>query len=492
MGIEIIGKLTQKNNGDFKLVDLENVDYDGTGKSAKQELEKKIEEAKNSSTPYDDTQIKTDINTIKTDLGTETLNTTAKDIKGAVNEVAAQYKDIANTKADKNSIFTMANMGQDIKEAMTGGSVAVVAKNAILEENIVDGEVTPRKTNFVKQINLFDKDKSTKNKQLTYPDDVLKASETFSTSDFIEVASLGKYTLNIANYDTVFLYDSSKALFDKISLKGWEIKPNTITIPENAKYVKLCYLNQYEDKIMFVEGEVLPDEYYSAKNIAIDGLILKDINQNENLANKNLKGTYLFFGDSICFGAGSAGGYAKKIGENNPNMTCINRGVSGATVAKRTTRNDSVLEQVENSNDSPDYIILEGGVNDAWSSDVELGTYNVNSYKTDNLDVNTYSGALETLFNNVQNKWHDVPIFFIIPHNMDIANTKAYMDRAEELCQKWSIILIDLRKLSGLNTYNDYVKTTYTNTGDGVHPNALGYEKYYVKPIANILSQYKY
>ena len=96
MGIEIIGKLTQKNNGDFKLVDLENVDYDGTGKSAKQELEKKIEEAKNSSTPYDDTGIKTDINTIKTDLGTEELTTTAKNVKGAVNEVAAQYKDIAN------------------------------------------------------------------------------------------------------------------------------------------------------------------------------------------------------------------------------------------------------------------------------------------------------------------------------------------------------------------------------------------------------------
>ena len=103
MGIEIIGKLTQKNNGDFKLVDLENVDYDGTGKSAKQELEKKIEDAKNSSTPYDDTAIKTDINNIKTDLGTEELTTTAKDVKGAVNEVAAQYKDIANNKADKTT-----------------------------------------------------------------------------------------------------------------------------------------------------------------------------------------------------------------------------------------------------------------------------------------------------------------------------------------------------------------------------------------------------
>ena len=50
-------------------------------------------------TPYDDTQIKTDINTIKTDLGSDELTTTAKDVKGAVNEVAAQYKEIANLKS---------------------------------------------------------------------------------------------------------------------------------------------------------------------------------------------------------------------------------------------------------------------------------------------------------------------------------------------------------------------------------------------------------
>lgn len=47
-------------------------------------------------TSYDDTEVKTDINNIKTDLGTEELTTTAKDVKGAVNEVAAQYKDIVN------------------------------------------------------------------------------------------------------------------------------------------------------------------------------------------------------------------------------------------------------------------------------------------------------------------------------------------------------------------------------------------------------------
>ena len=37
---------------------------------------------------------------------------------------------------DKDTLFTMANMAQDVKEAMTGGSVAVVGKDAVLEENL--------------------------------------------------------------------------------------------------------------------------------------------------------------------------------------------------------------------------------------------------------------------------------------------------------------------------------------------------------------------
>lgn len=54
-------------------------------------------------TSYDDTEIKSDINTIKTDLGTEELTTTAKNVKGAVNEVAAQYKDIVNLSLTKHT-----------------------------------------------------------------------------------------------------------------------------------------------------------------------------------------------------------------------------------------------------------------------------------------------------------------------------------------------------------------------------------------------------
>lgn len=52
--------------------------------------------------------MKTDIDSIKTDLGTEELTTTAKDVKGAINEVNTQYKDIAN-KINSGNIGTVSN-----------------------------------------------------------------------------------------------------------------------------------------------------------------------------------------------------------------------------------------------------------------------------------------------------------------------------------------------------------------------------------------------
>lgn len=84
-----------------------------------------------------------------TPLNAENLNK----IEDAIVETNTQLLQ----KLDKNSILSMANMGQDVKEALTGGSVAVVGKDTILTENIVDGQVTPTKTSFcVNGINRFD------------------------------------------------------------------------------------------------------------------------------------------------------------------------------------------------------------------------------------------------------------------------------------------------------------------------------------------------
>lgn len=154
MGIEIIGKLTQKNNGDFKLVDLADVDYDGTGKSAKQELEKKIEEAKNSSTPYDDSVIKADIQTLKTnkvnlvedetsmegisDSVHDTLTTKDKTIIGGINELNSQYKDIANTgkltDLDTTAKDNLVNAINEVFQNVSNGKSLVA--NAITDKGV--------------------------------------------------------------------------------------------------------------------------------------------------------------------------------------------------------------------------------------------------------------------------------------------------------------------------------------------------------------------
>lgn len=86
-------------------------------------------------TSYDDTEIKTDINTIKTDLGTDELTTTAKNVKGAVNEVAAQYKDIAK-KVENVGEPTQEQINAAIDKAiedgkLTGGGINSTAKNLL-------------------------------------------------------------------------------------------------------------------------------------------------------------------------------------------------------------------------------------------------------------------------------------------------------------------------------------------------------------------------
>ena len=151
-------------------------------------------------TSYDDTEIKTDINTIKTDLGTETLTTTAKNVKGAVNEVNSQCKNIANLSLTKHtdgkiyikkqdgtlvgtgvevgndvdlSKITMSMSGQTLKLMNDGNQIATVEiptavvtdeqLTSIIQSKIDDGtlsamtiengSITPNKTDFLNKGN---------------------------------------------------------------------------------------------------------------------------------------------------------------------------------------------------------------------------------------------------------------------------------------------------------------------------------------------------
>ena len=79
----------------------------------------------------------------------KTTNSYAEKLKQGTENIELQYADKLNEKMNKDDVLSMANMGQDVKEAMTGGSVAVVGENAVDTINLRDESVTSSKTTDV-------------------------------------------------------------------------------------------------------------------------------------------------------------------------------------------------------------------------------------------------------------------------------------------------------------------------------------------------------
>lgn len=117
MPIEIIDKLKQKNNGKFKLMDAIDIAIDNS-----------------------------DLDTFVKGIDTKT-----KVNKGAISEINTNLQQKANsndvyTKSETDlKVWGMSNMGQDVKEALTGGSVAVVGKDAVDTVNVKDNAITEQK-----------------------------------------------------------------------------------------------------------------------------------------------------------------------------------------------------------------------------------------------------------------------------------------------------------------------------------------------------------
>ena len=98
-------------------------------------------------------------------------------------------KQIAN-KIDKGNV-TLDDLTQEVKTAMTGGSVAVVGENSVGTENIKDGSVSADKTDFItKKIaseNIVDPSKSKVGITLNTNTGEEMTNELYNTTDFIKV-----------------------------------------------------------------------------------------------------------------------------------------------------------------------------------------------------------------------------------------------------------------------------------------------------------------
>lgn len=217
--------------------------------------------------------------------------------------------------------------------------------------------------------------------------------------------------------------------------------------------------------------------------------------------NKLFEKVIIWNGDSICAGNSKTGNWATRIAQKN-NMQFKNYAIGGGTVAEKLplTKSDekrhSVSETVEKMYaDFPDadYIIFEGGTNDAdLLRSSKLGNFDPSDYSGE-YDRTTFCGALESVFFRAVQLWKGKKIGYIVAQKMGdplpakYENRRVYFDKAVEICLKWGIPYIDLWNGCYLNPHlpsmYDPTKSPdqnrEENTGfyiDGQHLTARGYD----------------
>lgn len=199
----------------------------------------------------------------------------------------------------------------------------------------------------------------------------------------------------------------------------------------------------------------------------------------ENMSNPLTGKILAANGDSICHGTGNNDvGYPELIGTAN-GMTVQNIAVGGATIATGTAATHYICNTISDMRSDADYILLEGGVNDP-DFGVSLGS--LSSGYTATLDTTTFAGGFETMLKNALARFPGKKIGYIFVHKCGSFSDSHY-NIAKQACEKWGIPYCDLNTQAPPLGFVDALRTAYTASGDGYHPNADGYNAYYVPKI---------
>lgn len=232
--------------------------------------------------------------------------------------------------------------------------------------------------------------------------------------------------------------------------------------------ISIAAENQYADKFILTEGQPFDSVGYEEYH-AIDPLTGKSA---------------LFVGDSICHGVKDTPtdhyGWAGRIGEAN-GMDWVNNGESGYSVSTCRASNYGVIvdKLTEYKNRSFDYVLLHGGVNDAWDA-VAVGEI-TDGYDPAAFDVSTFAGGLEDLIYKTYYYYGRKATVgylcnFTMPaaSNANLNDMSAYFDIAKEICDKWNVRYFDMYNNSKVNA--DLKVSTSTYLPDYIHPNKGGYD----------------
>ena len=181
--------------------------------------------------------------------------------------------------------------------------------------------------------------------------------------------------------------------------------------------------------------------------------------------NKLYRKTVIWNGDSICYGSSATGAWADRIAAKNELKAWKNYGVGGGTIVENGPPHQSgkerhsvsaTLQEMYEEYPDADYIIIEGGTNDAdllgriteGTVAARFGSFDPDDF-SGNYSTYTFCGALESIFYRAKQLWSGKKICFIVAQKMGlnpptVANRYAYFEAAMQICEKWEIPYLNL------------------------------------------------
>lgn len=358
----------------------------------------------------------------------------------------------------------------------------------------------------VKNINKFDKNTEiTRNQFITQNGTIATSNERYFCITAPIFLDSGSYKMPFA-FDKAYFVETDFIHCEPNGgtieyLKGQydrDTKLYTANITKQGYYRFNFYDNAATgysiDNFMICKEEEYPSEY-----VPFAYYLGAEFESNQNVL---FDKTIIWDGDSICYGAEDdkeKHGWASRIAEKNK-MKGKNFAVSGGTItsecyidSKATHWVSANVETMYNEFPNADYIIFEGGTNDAdilKSKDSNrFGTFSMTDYNG-NYDINTFCGALENMFCKAIKLWKGKKIAYVVAIKMGGANwwqnRYDFFDTAMKICKKWGIPYLNLWDCCVMNPeiveHYDKSMSLIQNKengklyADGQHPTAKGYD----------------
>ena len=300
----------------------------------------------------------------------------------------------------------------------------------------------------------------------------------YTASDYIHLKTGTNYIMPVyedlygtSNVKKVAYYGKDKVFIDTVT---GTLTDNLLvfSLPSTAYYVRITVANTDLSTFMLVEGTTYPSTYKGHTwkpnayfdSAGIDEQVIEKLLSFNPLYGKKV----CYDGDSIARGGASSSeyGWSPIIAEKNDG-TYVSHAVSGGTITNGTYNSGGSarhwicngIETIYNNGENPDYIIFEGGTNDADVIGSILDQDNIPALfgtwtETDFVgpfDKDTFCGAVEYMFQKALSLFPHTKFGFIIAQKMGanqansmVRNRKAYFDVIMKICRKWGVPYIDL------------------------------------------------